>query len=117
LRATTPARDETIVVTTPRGATVLRLSEIDWIEAADNYARLWIGGRSYLLRESLQALERRVRPHGFLRAHRNAMVRRDGVRELIWSGEALIAVLHCGAKIRVSRRRRAGFVAAVRGLG
>jgi len=117
LRTATPAREETIVVTTPRGATVLRLSEIDWIEADDNYSRLWIGGRSYLLRESLQALELRVRQHGFLRAHRNAMVRRDGVRELTWSGETLMAVLNCGAKIRISRRRRAGFVAAVRGLG
>src|SRR5258706_13554938 len=48
LRATAPAtRDETIVVTTSRGATVLRVREIDWIEAADNYARLWIGGRSF----------------------------------------------------------------------
>jgi two-component system LytT family response regulator len=116
LRAATPARDETIVATTPRGATVLRLSEIDWIEAAGNYARLWIGGRSYLLRESLQALEQRMRPHVFLRAHRNALVRRDGVRELIWSGKTLMAVLHCGAKVRISRRRRAEFGAAVKGL-
>jgi two-component system LytT family response regulator len=110
-----PLRDETIVVTTSRGATVLRVSEIDWIEAADNYARLWIGARSYLLRESLQVLEQRVRPHGFVRAHRNALVRLSAVRELIWSGDALVALLEGGAKIRVSRRRRAGFATAVRG--
>src|SRR5258708_27191172 len=53
------ARDPAIVVAAARGATVLRLREIDWIEAADNYARLWVGQRSYLLRESLCELERR----------------------------------------------------------
>lgn len=40
-------RDETIIVTTARGATVLHLNEIDWIEAAGNYTQLWIGTRSY----------------------------------------------------------------------
>ena len=41
-------REQGIVVSTPRGALVLSLADIDWIEAADNYARLWIGARSYL---------------------------------------------------------------------
>src|ERR1700742_1135343 len=40
-------REERIVVTTPREAAVLHLSEIDWIEAAGNYAQLWIGQRTY----------------------------------------------------------------------
>ncbi len=117
LHAAAPAREESIVVTTARGATVLRVSEIDWIEAADNYARLWIGGRSYLLRESLQVLEERVRQYGFVRAHRNALIRLGGVRELVWSGDALIAVLEGGAKVRVSRRRRTSFASAVRKFG
>jgi two-component system, LytTR family, response regulator len=109
------AREQGIVVSTPRGARVLSLREIDWIEAADNYARLWMGGRSFLLRESLGQLERRVRGHGFARAHRQALVRIGGVRALD-AGEAgeLVAVLACGARVRVSRRRRAAFCAAVR---
>src|SRR4029078_11160257 len=48
LSATHPAaREQAIVVTTSRGATVLRLRDIEWIEAADNYARIWAAGRSY----------------------------------------------------------------------
>ena len=118
LRAAAASREPAIVVTTSRGATVLQVREIDWIEAADNYARLWIGGRSYLLRESLHRLEGRVRAHGFVRAHRRALVRVDGVRELAWSpAGALIAVLRGGAKIKISRRRRAAFAAAVRSQG
>jgi two-component system, LytTR family, response regulator len=113
--AAPPSRDPALVVTTSRGAMVLPLREIDWIEAADNYARLWIGGRSHLLRESMRLLEARVRAHGFVRAHRRALVRLGGVRELAWTDAGtLVAVLGCGVRIPVSRRQRATFTAAVR---
>lgn len=112
------SRDERIVVTTSRGATVLHLSEIDWIESAGNYAQLWIGQRNYFLRESLQLLEERVSKHGFIRAHRRALVRLDGVRELTrTSAGALFALLNSGARIPISRRRAATFTAALRDLG
>lgn len=118
LRSAPATLDETLVVTTSRGATVLHLSDVDWIEAAGNYAQLWIGPRSYFLRESLQLLEARARQHGFMRAHRRALVRLGGVRELTRTrAGALVAVLGCGTRIPVSRRRRAAFAAAVRLLG
>jgi two-component system LytT family response regulator len=108
-------REPALVVTTARGATVVPMREIDWIESADNYARIWTGDRSYLLRESLRGLEERVRARGFVRAHRRALIRLDGVRELAWTRAGdLVAVLASGAKIPVSRRRRAAFSAAVR---
>lgn len=111
-------RDESIVVTTSRGATVLHVSEIDWIEAAGNYAQLWIGPRNYFLRESLHLLEERLRKHGFIRAHRGALVRLDGVRELTRNrAGALEVVLSCGVRMPVSRRRSAAFAQAVRLLG
>lgn len=109
------ARDERIVVTTSRGAAVLHLSEIDWIEAAGNYAQLWIGQRNYFLRESLQLLEERVSKHGFARAHRRALIRLSAIKALIRTRSgALIAVLNTGARIPISRRRAASFTAAVR---
>jgi two-component system, LytTR family, response regulator len=113
--ASTSAREETIVVTTPRGATVLHLNEIDWIAAAGNYTQLWVGTRSHFLRESLQLLEERVAKHGFVRAHRRALVRMDAVRELSRTrAGALTAVLESGVRVPISRRRSASFVAAVR---
>jgi len=109
------ARDETIVVTTSRGATVLHVSEIDWIEAAGNYSQLWVGTRSYFLRESLQLLEERVQKHGFIRAHRRALVRLDGVRELTRTrAGAPVAILESGVRVPISRRRSASFSAALR---
>src|SRR5205807_7680332 len=115
LRTAAPSsREQAIVVTTSRGATVLPVREIDWIEAADNYARIWTGGRSYLIRESLHQLDARVRPHGFARAHRRALVRLGGVRELIASrAGGVVAVLGDGRKVPISRRLRAAFAAAL----
>lgn len=110
-------REESIVVTTSRGAKVLHVSEIDWIEAAGNYVQVWVGPRSYFLRESLQQLEQRVRKHGFIRAHRRALVRLDGMRELTRTPAGQVAVLGSGVRIPISRRRNAAFMAALRLLG
>jgi len=119
LRSSTQSnRDETIVVTSSRGATVLHVNEIDWIEAAGNYVQLWIGQRRYFHRESLQLLEERVGKHGFIRAHRRALVRLDGVRELTRTrAGALVALLEGGVRISISRRRSASFARALRLLG
>jgi len=104
-----------IVVTTSRGVVVVPLRDIDWIEAADNYARIWANGRSHLIREPLRLLEQRARREGFVRAHRRALVRLTSVRELTRNRTGVtLAVLASGEKIPVSRRRRAGFAAALR---
>ncbi len=108
-------RPASLVVTSPRGALVLPLSEIDWVEASGNYARLWIGPRSHLLRESLGQLEQRIAGHGFVRAHRRALVRLAAVRELVRTSDGEVhALLGCGTRIPIARRRRSAFGAAVR---
>jgi len=118
LRSNTKPRQETIVVTTTRGATVLHLNEIDWIEAAGNYTQLWVGTRSYFLREALQLLEERVQTQGFIRVHRSALVRLDAVRELRRTRTGgLVAILGSGVRVPISRRRCAAFAAALRELG
>lgn len=105
-----------IAVTTTRGTAVIRLQEIDWIESADNYARLWVGTKSHLVRESLDSLERRVGPQGFVRAHRQALVRVGAVRELsrLGAGEGAL-ILSSGARVPVSRRRMAALRRVLRG--
>ena len=111
LKATASGEGGSLVVATPGGAVVVRHAEIDWIESADNYSRIWVGKRNYLLRESLQALEDRVKVEGFRRAHRRALVRLGGVRELAKTREGeVVAVLASGARVPISRRRRAAFL-------
>ena len=108
-------REQAIVVSTARGALVIPLREIDWIEAADNYARIRTGTRNYLLRESLGTLEDRIGSSGFVRAHRRALVRVDAVQRLTTNDNGVcVAILSSGTRIPVSRRRRASFVRALR---
>ena len=109
-----PQTDPSIVIATAKGVTVLRARDVDWIESCDNYARVWTGGRSYLLRESMRDLERRIGARGFVRAHRRALVRIAAVKELSPTPGGLVARLESGATVPVSRRLRPAFSAAIR---
>jgi len=110
--------DPVFVITTARGAVIVPLRDVDWIEAEDKYVRIWTGTRSYLHREPLRDVERRVRGHGFARAHRRAIVRLDAAREVTVNGRGRVfASLASGARVPISRRRRAAFMAAVRTRG
>jgi two-component system, LytTR family, response regulator len=116
LKADTPAAaDPVFVVTSTRGAVMVPFREVDWIEAEDKYVRIWTGARSYLLREPMRDVERRVRGHGFARAHRRALVRLEAAREVtVTTAGRLVVVLATGGRVPVSRRRRAAFMAAVK---
>ena len=81
----------------------LKTDEIDWIEAADYYARLHVGKSSYLLRESMNDLEATLDPNHFVRIHRSAIVNLDRVREM---HDDLVIVLHDGTQLPMSRSRR-----------
>jgi two-component system LytT family response regulator len=108
-------QEQQLVVTTSRGLAVVPIGDVEWIEAEDNYARVWTrDGRSQLLRQSLNELEPRVRASGFIRVHRQALVAVASVRELQRTSSGLVAVLAGGTRVTVSRRRRAHVAAAVR---
>ena len=85
----------------------LKISEIDWIEAADYYASLHVGPRTHLLRRSMSDLERDLDPKMFCRVHRSAIVNVARVRELRLdhNGEYEI-LLDSGTKVRMSRTYR-----------
>ena len=110
--------DHSLVVTNRGGSLVLNLRDVEWLEASDYYVRVWSAGRSYLLRDSLTRLERRIGRHGFVRAHRQALVRVGSVRALRRSrGGDLVAILASGATVPIARRRRKRFSEAVARLG
>lgn len=103
-----------LLVSSGRGTVVLPLAEVEYLSSADHYARVWSGGRPYLLRESLDALEVRLEPEGFIRAHRGALVRVGAVQVLRRNAEgAMTLVLASGAKVPVSRRRVAAVADAI----
>jgi two-component system LytT family response regulator len=85
----------------------LKISEIDWIEAADYYACLHVGARSHLLRRSLAELEQELDPAAFCRVHRSTIVNLDRVRGLrLGEDGEYEALLENGIQLRLSRRYR-----------
>ena len=89
---------------------VVRAEDIDWIEAADYYATLHVGGESHLIRETMTDLEGSLDARRFVRVHRGAIVNIDRVREVHpqFRGDCTL-VLADGTQVRLSRTRRAEF--------
>lgn len=85
----------------------LSVSEIDWIEAADNYVRLHAGAEAHLLRETMNNLEKKLDPNEFLRIHRSRMVNIQRVKELrpLFRGEYDL-LLKDGTRIETGRGYR-----------
>jgi two-component system LytT family response regulator len=84
----------------------VKVSEIDWIEAADYYACLHVGTKTHLLRRSLGELEHALSER-FCRIHRSTIVNLDRVRGLKLNEEGEYDVLlDHGTRLRLSRRYR-----------
>jgi two-component system LytT family response regulator len=97
---------------------VIPTADIDWIEGADYYARLHVGARTHLMRESLTSLEKRLDATRFLRVHRSAIVNVARVRvvEAAERGDG-IAVLGNGARVKVVRAQRAELEKRIEAFG
>jgi two-component system LytT family response regulator len=102
-----PRKLERVAIKSTGEVSFVKISEIDWIEAADYYACLHVGSRSHLLRRSMSELEQELDPESFCRVHRSAIVNLDRVRGLTLSAHGEYDVLlENGARLRVSRRYR-----------
>jgi two-component system, LytTR family, response regulator len=95
------------VVRSSKSVTIVETADVDWIEADDDYARLHVGTRTHLVRETLNALERRLDPGVFVRIHRSAIVRVAHVKELLPAAHGDYVVrLTDGTRLRLSRSYR-----------
>ena len=85
----------------------LRVTDLDWIEAAGAYVSLHAGGKDLLHRASLTDLEARLDPQRFVRVHRSAIVNIERIQHLepASHGEFEV-VLKDGARVRLSRTYR-----------
>jgi two-component system LytT family response regulator len=85
----------------------LKVDDVDWIEAADYYAKIHVGTSTYLIRETLANLEMQLDPERFIRIHRSTIVNLDRVQEMQpWFHGAFVVILVDGTELRLSRSRR-----------
>ena len=91
----------------------VRIADVDWVEAMDNYVRLHVGRDVHVMRETLSNLETRLAGSTFLRIHRSSIVNIDRIREVQpWFAGDYVVILTDGTKLTTGRRYRA----AVQGL-
>lgn len=85
----------------------LKVDDIDWIEAADNYVNLHAGADSHLHRETMSALEQLLPAGKFMRISRSTIVNVERIKELqpLFHGEYVV-ILRDGTRLTLSRSYR-----------
>jgi len=108
-RGPSTAFPDTIAIRVADQFVVVRVADIDWVEADGSYAKVHVAGqRPRVLTRTLARLEREVLDPGvFLRVHRSVIVnRRKIVGAEARENGRLTLVMHGGARVPCSRRNR-----------
>ena len=85
----------------------VKCEDIQWVEAAGNYLRIYTDGQRHLIRETMSRFESRMDPRSFLRIHRSTLVNLDFVAEIrsLLTGDYSV-VLESGKELKLSRSYR-----------
>jgi len=86
----------------------VKVDEIDWIGAADNYAILHRGRENHIVRATMNELQAKLDPARFLRIHRSTIVNLERIRELRpWFRGDHLVVLRDGTELTLTKNHRA----------
>lgn len=87
---------------------IVRIADVDWVKAEQDYVSLFVGKKGWLIKETLSAIETRFAPAGFVRIHRSTLVNVNRVSELrpLDKGEYQV-ILASGLELKLSRNYRA----------
>lgn len=98
---------ERIVIKTNDRMYMVKTTDIDWIEADDNYVRIHTGDKSHLLRQTMKNMEDTLDPNLFLRIHRSVIVNMDRIKEIQqWFNNEYSVLLKDGTELTMSRGYR-----------
>jgi two-component system LytT family response regulator len=93
----------------------VEVARIQWVKGAGNYVEIQCDGASFLHRERLHVLERRLDPDRFVRIHRSTIVNRSSIAEIrpISAGDHTV-LLRSGVSLRLSRTYRSALAVLAR---
>ncbi|GAB47565.1 LytR/AlgR family response regulator transcription factor [Mobilicoccus pelagius] len=98
------APDETIPVELGGVTSFVQRSDVLYVQAQGDYARLHTAEGSHLLRVSLTLLEERWAEAGFARIHRSTLVSLPAIAQVRTDGGRSVVVVGDGIELQVSRR-------------
>lgn len=94
----------------------VKMEDIDWVEAADNYIVLHLKNETHILRETMNSIQTRLDPQKFLRVHRSRIVNIERIKELQpWVHGEYLIVLQDGTQLTLSRSYREKLMGAMSG--
>ena len=100
-------RDNRMAIKTEGKVVFIRTTEIDWVEAVDDHARLHIGKETHVVRDTLARLEQRLPAGRFIRIHRSTIVNADRIKELQpWFQGDYVLILQDGTRLTSGRSYR-----------
>jgi two-component system LytT family response regulator len=83
---------------------IIPAQDIFYIEANDDYIKIFTKDGSYLKKSTLSHVEQTLDPQQFVRVHRSYLVPVTQLKSIEpYEKESHIALLHCGAKVTVSK--------------
>lgn len=101
------AAAERLVIKSRGQVIFLKVTDIDWIEAAGYYACLHVGSETHIIRRTLSDLEHDLEEQGFVRIHRSTIVNLERVAGLVLQAEGEYqVVLTSKIQLPLSRRFR-----------
>jgi hypothetical protein len=104
-----------LVVQTGSGESIVRLADIDYISAARNYLVVHVGDKEFLLRDTINNLEKKMAGEPFLRTHRSFIVNVDRIQEIRPADSGHLIRLKSGPEIPLSRSYREAVKASLAG--
>jgi two-component system LytT family response regulator len=104
-----PAPAQRLTVQDGEGLRLLDASQVDWIESAGNYVHVHSGGRTYVIRTTMDRVARRLAADTFLRVRRTALINTRAVAKIERYGKGTYVVhLRGGAQVVTGRFYQAG---------
>jgi two-component system LytT family response regulator len=99
-----PGQSERIVVKTGGKIKIIVVSELHYIEAADDYVKLYTKDGSYLKNKTMGFFEQTLNQSQFVRTHRSYIINIQEITRIEpYEKESHLAILKSGAKIPVSK--------------
>ncbi|HEY6251263.1 MAG TPA: LytTR family DNA-binding domain-containing protein [Candidatus Angelobacter sp.] len=116
----THQNNERILIRSAGRMLILRVKEIDWIEAAGNYVRLHVGDQVHRLRGKISTMEERLNNNKFVRIHRSFIVNSERISEIQPCGNCeYLLVLTDGKNLSIGRsywNQRSGLLKLIKPL-
>ena len=93
-----------ILLKTNNKMIVVKINDVNWIDAEEKYVNLHAGKQTYLHRETISSLEQQLDPEMFIRVHRSYIINIDFLKEITpWAHGDYIIILKDNTQLNLGR--------------